>query len=96
MDNTLPLHFPSIWAHNSVFSASPVILAILRIPPLAQSWASRAVMAILDLIDVVILRHCRRSAARGAVDNHSRGATALWRRIVSQKNCQGLSRRLID
>ena len=58
----VPLHFPSIWAHNSVPSASRAILVFLRITSLAQSWASRAVMAILGRISVVILRHCRMGA----------------------------------
>ena len=59
MDNTYLCISPRFGARNSVPSA---ILVILRIPSLAQSWASRAVMAILDLIDVVILRHCRMGA----------------------------------
>ena len=83
----VPLHFPSISSLNGVPSASRVILAILRIPSLAQSSASRAVTVIPDLIGVVISRHRRAGAQHiGAVDNHSRGARTLWRRIVSQKN----------
>ena len=61
------LHFPSIPSRNGLPSASRVILVILRTPSLAQSWASRAVTVILDLIGVVILRRCHTgdwSAAR--------------------------------
>ena len=67
-----PSHFPSIWSRNGVPSASRVILVILRIPSLAQSWTSRAVTVILDLIGVVIPRHCRTGAQHvGAVEEDS-------------------------
>jgi len=41
-----------------------VILVNLRIPSLAQSWASRAALAILDLIGVVKSRDCLVGAPR--------------------------------
>ena len=71
----VPLHFPSIWSRNGVPSASRVIFVILRIISLAQLWAFRAVMVTLDLIGVVISRHC--SSTWGGGQSFSRRNNAV-------------------